>query len=62
MQALSRLIVALRINRPDAMIFVSGHIVEEAADAIELIGIDGLASDIHAAKVLMNQLWQTLRP
>ncbi|MDX8352171.1 cobalamin B12-binding domain-containing protein [Cognatiyoonia sp. IB215182] len=62
LQALSRLIVALRINRPDAMIFVSGHIVEEAADAIELIGVDGLASDIHAAKVLMNQLWQTLQP
>lgn len=61
LQALSRLILALRIKKPENMLFVSGQIVEEAAGAIELIGVDSMASDIDTGKGLMQEFWQRLQ-
>jgi methanogenic corrinoid protein MtbC1 len=61
LQALSRLIIALRIEKPTARILVSGHITEEAKDAIDLIGVDGMATDIETAKQLMESLWRGLQ-
>lgn len=60
LQALSQLIIALRIRVPTARVFVSGQAIEEAASAIELIDVDGVADDIDTAKELMGSLWQTL--
>lgn len=59
--ALSRLIVALRIKMPGTALFVSGQITQEAADAINLIGVDGMVNDIDAAKALMIDLWDGLQ-
>lgn len=61
LEALSRLIIALRIRKPTALVFVSGHIFEEAKDAVTLIGVDGMASDMDTAKELMASLWSTLQ-
>jgi methanogenic corrinoid protein MtbC1 len=61
LQALSRLVIALQIQQPAAALFVSGQAVEEAAEAISLIGVDGMASDIDTAKVLMDRLWTDLQ-
>lgn len=61
LQALSRLIVALRIKTPATALFVSGHITEEAADAIELIGVDAIAGDIKTARALMCELSEALQ-
>ncbi|SEM54844.1 Methanogenic corrinoid protein MtbC1 [Loktanella fryxellensis] len=57
LQALSQLIVALRIRMPTTALFISGQITEEAIEAIKLIGVDGIVSDIDEAKKLMGDLW-----
>ena len=57
LQALSRLIVALRVRMPATALFVSGQITAEATEAIKLIGVDGIVNDIDAAKTLMGDLW-----
>lgn len=49
---LSRLVLALRIGKPTAAIFVSGNIITEEEDTIALLDIDGMVTDIEAAKVL----------
>lgn len=55
--ALSRLVIALRISNPHAAIFVGGNVVQDAPDAVSLIGVDGMAGDIKAAKAVMAALW-----
>jgi methanogenic corrinoid protein MtbC1 len=55
LDALSKLIAVLRISNPRAEIFVGGHIVKVARRALEALDIDGMASEIGAAKdVLVN--------
>lgn len=61
LEALSRLIIALRIRKPTALVFVSGQIVEEAKDAVTLIGVDGMASDIDSARVVMGSICGALQ-
>lgn len=60
LQALSQLIVALRIKSPSTALFISGHITEEAKDEIKLLGVDGIANDIDSAWALMSDIWDTL--
>ena len=56
-QPLARLVVALRIVCPAALILVSGQIVNEAEDLVALMGVDAVAEDIPGARVALNRLW-----
>lgn len=56
--ALTRLVVALRVVRPEASLFVGGHIVEDAREPLSLLDVDGMANDIPTAKSLMRGLWR----
>ena len=56
--ALARLVIALRISKPHAFVFVSGSMAQELRASIELMDVDGLVSDIDEAKHLMNTLWE----
>ncbi|MFY0693323.1 MAG: cobalamin-dependent protein [Paracoccaceae bacterium] len=47
--ALARLIVALRISVPRALILVSGKIVQRDEDLIGLLGVDAAADDMETA-------------
>ena len=53
-EALSRLVIALRISNPFANIFVSGSIVQEARETVVLMEPDGMAADMEEAKELMS--------
>lgn len=57
LSALARLVIAIRIVKPHTFVVVSGSMVDETRQAIELMDVDGLASDIDDAKHLMNALW-----
>ena len=54
---LARLVVALRISNPKALIFVSGNIVTESREVIESMDVDAMSNDFEEAHALMDQLW-----
>lgn len=54
---LARLVVATRVCQPYAHIMVSGRIVEEAAERIKLMGVDGMSHDFDSAQALMDEMW-----
>ena len=54
--ALSRLLVALRISNPDASIFLGGNIIAECGNLVDLMDVDGLVPDIRTARTLMAAL------
>lgn len=56
---LARLVVSLRIVKPAALVLVSGNIADEASDALELMEVDAVATDIPGALDEMNQMWET---
>ena len=56
MAALVRLIAAIRIVNPAVYILVSGNIVEDADDLIELTGADGFAKDVDTGLSEMQRL------
>lgn len=56
-RALSQLVVALRISNPNTRIIVSGNVVVKASEQIALMGLDGTAADIKAAREVMTKLW-----
>lgn len=58
--ALSQLVVALRISKPSAKIFVSGNAAVKAADTISLLGVDGIAADVQSARSLLARLWNDM--
>lgn len=60
--ALARLVIALRISNPGALIFVSGQISYEAPDLVALMGVDGVASNIDTALAMMNRFWAETAP
>lgn len=53
-EALSKLIIALRIRTPQVKIFVSGHIVADREETIALMDVDGFAADFHSARRLLE--------
>jgi len=57
---LARLVLALRVSAPHALILVSGNIVVEAADSIRLIHVDRLSSSYDGAHRHMIALWDEL--
>jgi len=54
LEALSKLVIALRIKKPAVRIFVSGHIVDACEDTVSLMDIDGMAADYDTAKHLLE--------
>lgn len=46
---LARLVVALRVRRPDAFILVSGHLVDADLGLVDLSGADYVAADVQTA-------------
>lgn len=54
---LAKLILSIRIHRPDLYIFVSGKIVEEVDDLLNIIEPDGIASDIDTALEVMESFY-----
>jgi methanogenic corrinoid protein MtbC1 len=54
--ALARLIVALRVARPDAFLLISGPIVAEAEDFVAALGADAAAADVGAAMAAFDRL------
>ncbi|SDZ57656.1 B12 binding domain-containing protein [Jannaschia faecimaris] len=59
-EPLSKLIIALRISVPRAWIFLSGNIIDEAKDAIDLMGVDGIVKDVTDARYLMSAVWDAV--
>lgn len=54
LEALSKLILALRIQNPKLWVFVSGNIVGDHEETVALLDIDGMAADYHGAKRLLE--------
>lgn len=58
---LARLVLALRVRAPEALILVSGNIVDVAAESLELMHVDAIASEYDEAMETMEDLWQSLQ-
>lgn len=56
-EALARLIVAIRINSPATSILVSGQIVNEARETVRLMGPDSMVFDFKDIEAEMDRLW-----
>jgi methanogenic corrinoid protein MtbC1 len=54
---MARLVVALRISNPKALIFVSGNIVNESREIIEAMDVDAFSNDFEEAQAQMDRLW-----
>lgn len=57
--ALSRLVVALHIACPHAMIVVGGANVNEVQPVLSLMGLDGIAATVEDAEAQITSLWDT---
>ena len=55
--ALAKLIIALRLSNPGALIMVSGQVVNEAEDVVLAMDVDGIANDVPSALATLNSLW-----
>ncbi|MFK7837139.1 MAG: B12-binding domain-containing protein [Sulfitobacter sp.] len=58
--ALARLILALRVSTPNALIMVSGNVVRAAEEKIALMHVDGMALDFDKAMTSLEELWSRL--
>lgn len=58
--ALARLMVAIRVGKPHAVILVSGNISRECRDTIELMGTELIEPDLDRALIGMSELWDLL--
>lgn len=54
---MARLVVALRISNPKALIFVSGNIVNESREIIEAMDVDAFSNEFEEAQAQMDRLW-----
>jgi methanogenic corrinoid protein MtbC1 len=59
--ALARLVLALRVSEPSALILVSGNIVNEARDSIKLMHVDAMSAHFEEAMQYLNTLWSRLK-
>lgn len=58
---LARLVLALRVSVPNALIMVSGNIVAIEHESISLMQVDGMARDFDGAMAKLAELWDTLQ-
>lgn len=61
LDALLRLILAIRVVNPVIDVLVSGHIVDEAEDVLALTGADGFANDVPTALIAMQRMHDLAR-
>ncbi len=54
LEALSKLVLAVRIRSPHVAIFVSGHIAIDRPDTLDLMDVDGYAADFQSAKAMLE--------
>jgi methanogenic corrinoid protein MtbC1 len=54
---LARLLIALRISNPSALIFLSGQFLTTNPEMVGLMDIDGTADDYAGAQSVMDRLW-----
>lgn len=57
---LARLLVALRICRPDLKIFLGGQITDAPQELVSLLDVDGSASTVEDAQDVLQQFWAEL--
>jgi len=57
--ALAKLILAIRIHRPEVLILLSGAIVAEAENILASIEPDAIAQDIDNAMTIMEEFWES---
>lgn len=57
-EALSRLIIAVRICAPHVAIFISGQNVEKDMALLKLMDVEGFSSGIEDAKERLGKLWE----
>lgn len=55
--AMARLVIALRISCPGAAILLSGQVVQEARDVLDVMGADAVITDVPQAQGIMASLW-----
>lgn len=58
---LARLVLALRVSVPNAYILVSGNIVAEDPESVQLMHVDGIARKYEDAMRLMDGFWRDLQ-
>ncbi|MEM7519514.1 MAG: cobalamin-dependent protein [Pseudomonadota bacterium] len=58
---LARLVLALRINLPEALILVSGHAADVANESISLLHVDAIAHEYDEAMATLDDLWASLQ-
>lgn len=57
LEPLARLVLAIRVCRPDVAILISGNIVREARDQVTLMGVDGMSETFADASAMLDTLW-----
>ncbi len=57
---MARLVIAIRIKKPKARILVSGNVVSEARELVELMELDAISEDFEAAAADLEELWQQI--
>lgn len=55
--ALAKLLLAIRVCAPEALVMVSGNIVHDAAEQIELLDFDAVCADFEEAKAWADGVW-----
>lgn len=58
---LAKLVVALRISAPEALIMVSGNIADVDRESVELMHVDGIATKYEGAMQMLDDLWHQLQ-
>ncbi|WP_338550063.1 cobalamin B12-binding domain-containing protein [Roseovarius phycicola] len=58
LDALSKLVVALHISRPNTPIVLSGHGVMSIRPKLAWMELDGVFEDVDEAKSKMNEIWE----
>lgn len=58
---LARLVLAVRITLPEALILVSGNIVEVAKESVALMHVDAIAREYDDAMGTLTDLWHSLQ-
>ena len=54
---LAKLVMALRISKPEVAIILSGNITHEALDLLPLMDLEGMAHDMAEARDLLESTW-----
>lgn len=57
---LARLVLALRVTLPQAHILVSGNIVNEAGENVQLMDVDAMTPDFEEARDAIDGIWAGL--